>query len=819
MGTRSRTLKYLPGHELRFAIAPVSRNSATGNVDEAVCLFCKYFGREQRVGKKRKCASTVKYFRDSFRPDQYTQHHQLQHPTQWQLYKDLSDDEKLAFFPLTDKMTTASTDRGGTNNVIAEVLVPELHERGRCFDIKAAIVEIVAVIAVGMGPVEPTVQTRDRLMYEYMTHHHYEREPPSNCPRWDPPPNTFEKCYVVRNEPPMYRVVLYTKAQLDFVMELAAQGLSGTQIAASVKVLRRHHSVVCNDLSKPISKSSEKHATATEWQTSRVTNNMHPEFGEVQTSEIVRLGVAVSLNIISTFLEESWAFSLEFCTVVHAQSFSYLDLRVRFYNQIGGLRSAHLLAIPNSNNTCDLMMRNTLDRVLTVVLSDWKSKLLGISTTGSLPFSAHINKVVAHFQNVATRSVLYRTSNCVCQVQHIMRCFFSSIDDGQFFKTLKSMSAYVRQEPCVLSEIKTLPGFWDQLNIDAYGDSSPSVAIGREVDMLVAHASFLQLHLEAVSCSKSQLKVSVAWWAGLQVVQWITARTNAVFNVLEEHHVTIFQQATVITRLAEEFITNLQAQIFETKGLVSKRSSTDYISLDKRVSLSKTHLENFVTGSSEFARHGDTAIAQVTAERFANGAVNMIASLVELSVSLKQQCAACTTNRYDQSNVVTHVLPPVMPQDLACLSSDEFDEMLELHANMACADTDVNTIRKEHELLQHTFANNTNLKTMQGLCTKNTPFHVAWSLMDGRFKFLEALAGGLATVFSSHVVPIADKYNSDLVLCPKELDEARLMLADFELESALHGKQFPALAQLQEEMLERDIDQRVRKHQKTTISS
>lgn len=78
MGTRSRTLKYLAGHELRFGIAAVARDAATGDVVEAVCLFCRHFGREHRADKKRKSSRTVKSFRDSFRPDQYTQHHQLQ---------------------------------------------------------------------------------------------------------------------------------------------------------------------------------------------------------------------------------------------------------------------------------------------------------------------------------------------------------------------------------------------------------------------------------------------------------------------------------------------------------------------------------------------------------------------------------------------------------------------------------------------------------------------------------------------------------------------------------------------------------------------
>ncbi|KAG2774433.1 hypothetical protein PC129_g2080 [Phytophthora cactorum] len=496
MGTRSRTLKYLPGHQLRFGIAAVSRDPATGDVEEAVCLFCKHFGREQRADKKRKSASTVKYFRDSFRPDQYTQHHQLQHPTQWTKYKDASDGEKHSFFPLM-----------------------KTEERGRCFDVKASIVEVVAVLAVGLGPVEPTVQTRDRLV--------------------------------------------------------------------------------------------------------------------------------------------------------------------------------------------------------------------------------------------------------------------------------------------------------------------TPVAFGQEIDMLVAHSGFLQEHLKEVAfSSETALKIPVSWWVGLQVLQWVTARANAVFEVLEKQHVTISQQATVMASLAEECITGFHAQIHENRSSVSQTGSIEYISLDKRVSLSKTNLVEFVISSSELARdmgkHGGGATVNAASEHFAMGAVNMIASLVELSVSLKQQCAACSnvSGRVSQTTVVADVLPPVMPHELVQLNSDEFDELLEAHDTSSRGTLKDDDIKAEHELLCCTFAKDGDLRIALEMCTQGTPFDVAWSLMDARFKSLEAFAGGLATVCPSNVVPLSATSARDLVLCPKDMEEARLLLADFELESALHAQQFQSLTKLQEEIYDREVaERRVRKRHKTINST
>ncbi|KAG7382493.1 hypothetical protein PHYPSEUDO_004828 [Phytophthora pseudosyringae] len=834
MGTRTRTLKYLPGHELRFGIAAVSREEATGDVDEAVCLFCRHFGREQRADKKRRSANTVKYFRDSFRPDQYTQHHQLQHATQWKKYKDGSDDDKRNFFPVGDTAagTTITTSANGSDTGDV-VLIPKAEERGRCFDLKASIVEVVAVLAVGLGPVEPTVQTRGRLLYQYMTHHNYDGEQPSKCPRWSPPPNTFESCYLARKEPPVYRVVLYSNTQMTFLMEMAAEGLSAAQISASVKTFRRHAPMVFSDLVEnatkigPTSKKSVAMAVERAGERTkeilRVDEDVSPEYNEAQTAEFVRLGVAASLSIIARLLEESWAFSLELCTVAQHSLFSYLDVRVKLYSRIGGLRSAHLLAIPKYVGKCDLMMFQTLARVLTALLPGWRGKLLGITTAGDVPFPARLVDVLKHFQVGAKGSALYRTSNCIKQLQRILNTFYASIKSGAFLQTLKRLSEYVRKEPTVLSEIKSVPGYWEQLDCEVHSSSSAPGAFGQEIDMLVLHSAFLQVHFKELALSsEAPLLVPVSWWLSLQVLKWVTARANAVFGVLQKQHVTISQQATVVASLADECTTGLHAQIHEDRNSVPQ---TDYCSLDKRVTLSKANLVEFVMSSSELARdlvqHGGSATVKAAAGHFATGSVNMIASLVDLSVSLQQQHAACTGDSNagaSQTTVMTDALPPVLPHELADLSSDEFVAVLEAHDAMlrgSLEDADITTIGEEHELLRHVFAEDDDLRSALEMCTQGTPFDVAWSLMNARFKSLEAFAGGLATVCPSSVIPLSDRSARDLVLCPKDMEEARLLLADFELESALHAQQLQSLTKLQEEIYDRDIgERRLRKRQK-----
>ncbi|KAF4144793.1 hypothetical protein GN958_ATG05961 [Phytophthora infestans] len=622
-------------------------------------------------------------------------------------------------------------------------------------------------------------------------------------------------------------------------MEMAAEGLSGAQISSSVKTFRHHAPVLLRDLventkkTEPTSKKSVAKAVEREEERVkemfRVDENGTPDYDEAQTAEFVRLGVAASLSIIARLLEESWVFSLELYTADRHQMYSYLDIRVRFYNRIGGLRSAHLLAIPKYVGKCDIMMFQTLDRVLTALLPDWKKKLLGVITTGEIPFPARLSEAIKHFQNAAKGSALYRTSNCINQLQRVLHSFYASIDSGSFLRTLKKLSEYVRKEAFVLSEMKRLPGYWAQIDSKVHSTSSAPVALGQEIDLLVAHSGFLQEHLKEVAHStETALVIPVSWWVELQVLQWITARANAVFGVLEKQHVTISQQATVMASLAEECITGFHAQVHESRNSVPQTDLNEYISLDKRVSLSKTNLVEFVKSSSERGRdlvkNGGSATVKAAAEHLATGAVNMIASLVQLSISLQQQSTACSDSGtcISQSTVVTDVLPPVMPHELAQLNSDEFDELLEAHdaSTRTLSDDDFTAIREEHEVLRDAFAKDETLRRALEMCTQATPFHVAWSVMDARFESLEAFAGGLATVCPSNVVPLSDTSARDLVLCSKDMEEARLLLADFELESALHAQQFQPLTKLQEKLYDRVIaERRTRKRHKPTTNT
>ncbi|RLN90461.1 hypothetical protein BBJ28_00017931 [Nothophytophthora sp. Chile5] len=813
---RKRTLKYLKTHELRFGVAPLARDEASGDVTLAVCLFCKHFGREERVGKKRKSATTIKQFRDSFRPDQYQQHHQFQHPRQWARYKALADTDKRQFFVprLPQSAAGDAVDTGASSSSLASVptLAPTREERQCWFEVKVAIVESVSLMAIDLCAIEPTVNTRERQIHHTMVHRDFSTEQPLRSqPRWSPPPETFKSCQLIESTPPQYRVVVHSRSQMDFLMELTANGLSFPQITRAVRVFRAYAPTLLSDLihntevSGPTTKQRVAQAAARDEKRFQVRGKASPEYSDEQTAEFVRLGVASSLNVIAELLGSCWAFSLELCKNSQHDVCPYLDVRVKVYSSIGAVHNVHLLAIPNFIGKCGFMMFQTLDRVLTAVLPSWRRKLLGVATNGEVPIPPRVVEIIGHFRREIRGPVLYRTWSGGYQLNHILRGFYTSIGNGSFFLTLKSLSQYVRQQPILVGAMGQSPrGLRERSTNTATGSW---LTLGQETTWISAHAGLIRSHLEEIA--PTPWTPSISWWLALVVTDWIASRANAVFVTLRRRRVTVSQEAAAVARLVNDCMC-----AFHVQGLMGAESDdaadledTHVVSPDGRFGLRKSSLLWFVTDTSVSGRQlvDETFPAAVNKvmENVAANVVCMIESLVALSASL--DCSNSNT----ACSAGAKALPPVLPHELAQLSSLEFAELVKAHVTVGrgtLTEEHVNIINEEHKALRCELASDTALQAAMRECDEDTPFAEAWTLVERQFKHLEAFAGGLASVFACDPITAAGtmEYSGDLALCRKEMAEARLLLADFALEGALHAQQFQTLMQLQEKIRDQD---------------
>lgn len=112
-----------------------SRDIATSSVSSVAFRFCISFGREDKVGQKRKSIATKKYFKAPFWPMLYRRRQEFQHPSRWVEYRSASDDAKLTFFesvvPVANRVTSHFEGDDGRNLLsidsgIVDVIISEL---------------------------------------------------------------------------------------------------------------------------------------------------------------------------------------------------------------------------------------------------------------------------------------------------------------------------------------------------------------------------------------------------------------------------------------------------------------------------------------------------------------------------------------------------------------------------------------------------------------------------------------------------------------------------------------------------------------------
>ncbi len=90
---------YVKDNDVRYGLKVAHRDPKSSKVIGLQCRFCITFGREEKVGSKRKVATTVQGWSHPFRYDNIENHLCNQHSGQWVLYHALeSSSERASFF-------------------------------------------------------------------------------------------------------------------------------------------------------------------------------------------------------------------------------------------------------------------------------------------------------------------------------------------------------------------------------------------------------------------------------------------------------------------------------------------------------------------------------------------------------------------------------------------------------------------------------------------------------------------------------------------------------------------------------------------------
>ena len=177
MGPRRRVQPFRMDHEAEFGVKVTSRYASTLAVTSVVCRFCVAFGREEKVGLKRKNFATKKCFKAPFRPVLYCQHHELQHPSMWLSYSEASDYAKATLFevvPVGDQLTSHFEGSDGQlyftiDPEIVDVLISEVFfdsEYGQ-----ESVARATAVFKEQYGAATYCVQINQIKMFRLMIHY------------------------------------------------------------------------------------------------------------------------------------------------------------------------------------------------------------------------------------------------------------------------------------------------------------------------------------------------------------------------------------------------------------------------------------------------------------------------------------------------------------------------------------------------------------------------------------------------------------------------------------------------------------------------
>lgn len=126
MPPRKRRTPFQGHHALEYGLSIASRCPETGAVSSVLCQFCRFIGREDKVGQKRKPSKSTKTFVSPFRAELYTQHLTGQHPAKWAEYKSLSDDDKASFFSSATPVanTIISHFAGSSDQMYCHIDIP-----------------------------------------------------------------------------------------------------------------------------------------------------------------------------------------------------------------------------------------------------------------------------------------------------------------------------------------------------------------------------------------------------------------------------------------------------------------------------------------------------------------------------------------------------------------------------------------------------------------------------------------------------------------------------------------------------------------------
>lgn len=749
-----RTRSFLRSHARKFALEVVGRDESTGAVTAALCLFCKHFGREGRPGKKRRPTAHFKYFRQSFRTDLYVQHHASQHPARWAEYDALPDDDdrKRAYFPAAP----APSRQDGREALAGDRLVAEAAAAARrstdehqlWFALPAAVVELLQP-----GP-------------------------------WAPA--GFRACSRAAadqdqgRDRALYRVALFAREPLDLALDHFAAGVTAQQAARTIA------------------------ATTTRSATGRGAPPATLATSGVDEMEaLAQLTVASSLTNLGSVMASAMGFTLEIHSVrstpitgLEGVEDVLLDVRVVvFVPALEDVHSFHLVAFPNAAardaEKLGVAVVSLLDAMLP--LGTWCGRLIAVASDGFGP-QARASELAAwlcaHARSQSPHAVLPVRMWVVAPHVHLaLDAFYTSMLDGEFIPEWRRLVALIQSHPGLVQEMGRPPSWSPAGGVHA----DKWLVLGRDAKWINDKRVRLRKTLEEHE-SDAVVTPSDSWWVAFFVVNWVASRADDAFARLRAYP----QAATSAAAIAE--LAGEIAAAFRAQPPTSVVLNEDFkVSRAGRYAVSAANVREFADDLGLFvsnlvARIDAPALDKVLAS-VAQGIANFVDALVEVSGSVPPS----------EYHEFASFLLPVRPPELASLAGRDLDSRLSPLRHLLADEEVRDAVDQEHQALRRA-ASRSPLSPSAAAAAKSELAR-AWEPTDGKFPYLQALAGTVATA-SAASTRFGDLWECGLALparaygrvggdgAPPKAGGPVASVVDLAVEAALHAQQFAQLEEL-----------------------
>lgn len=739
-----RNTPFQPGHGLFYGLRPVTRDSETNAVTSVACRFCEKFGREEKVGAKRRATQRIKHFRQPFRTENYHQHHLGQHRIRWAEYKLLSPERKVAYLsspasPATDAFSHIENvvsspsapvpQKRAQNALIIEQDASPVSESEKHLDalpVKFIIDRPIVDVIIGEMLLDPAVEvTKERTIASF----------------------TSTNASIVD-----YVVSIKNIELFDLTVQYVSLGASPKTATAFITEIARSSSAA------------------------NVTAQHVEECSEAKVSAYICCVIAFNLQAITDLLRSTWAFSLCLERAQYSSNL-YTDVSVRFC-VVDDIHKYHLISFPNPDRCNMDSIYKSLSCVLGVLCTNWRDKLIGLSIDGSELAHNALLGIVDRIR-ADTPTNLIRTWSGAHQLDLVMKSVYSSALDESFHDTLSKFISYLRKQDTLISELKSL--------CPKVASSTSWLSVERALRWIKTYRLRILQHLDD---KKPACSPEMSWWVMAMAVYEFTHTASKTYNRIRGLTTLIAQQTVHLSELMQSLNRLSGCNGPVTDEELNLVNEWDGIKENKHV-VQKSVIRNFLSGLGSFVHISMSELPEVSLNEVVQVVGTMfLSAIVGLSSVIEGR---------GDIPVGAIGLPPVLPHELIKLTRASFNGDVRNQAHRLSTiftPAEIEQIEEEFGEFLEGYHREEILQAVLRAVDPCKDFASAWGCLRGRFGRLFSYCGGLGSAYPGKF-SIPTRFKK----LPTIVEPLRITgLTDFSLEGSLHCAQHSRLRSLLEQV-------------------